>query len=378
MHADDPKPFQHPATIAAAALGASRPEGGGVVPILNPATTYEKGNAHMYYRNGGPGLADAEAVLNTLEGGAAALLFSSGMAAATHLLLALGPGAHILAPEGMYWFMRDWLKKTAPAMGLDVSFYTNTDLDAMRSAIRPGKTKAVWVETPANPDWAVTDIAAAAEIAHAAGAKLFVDSTCATPILSRPLTLGADVVMHSATKYLNGHSDVLAGALITRDADDFWDQVHAMRTGLGATLGAFEAWLLLRGLRTLDVRMQRHSENARWLASRLSDHPRISHVMYPGLPGDPGHAVARKQMCGGFGGMMSIRVKGGPDAAAQTAKRTKLFFDATSLGGVESLIEHRGPIEGPDSPTPQDLLRLSVGLENAQDLLDDLDQALGQ
>ena len=378
MHADDPKLFQHPATIAAAALGAGRPEGGGVVPIINPATTFEKGNEHMYYRNSGPGLADAEAVLNKLEGGAGALLFSSGMAAATHLLLALGPGGHILAPEGMYWFLRDWLKKTAPAMGLEISFYANTDLDAIRAAIRPGHTKAVWVETPANPDWAVTDIAAVAEIAHDNGAKLFVDSTCATPILSRPLALGADVVMHSATKYLNGHSDVLAGALITRDADDFWDQVHAMRTGLGATLGAFEAWLLLRGLRTLDVRMQRHSENALWLAERLRDHPRLSHVMYPGLPSDPGHAVAIKQMCGGFGGMLSIRVKDGAEAAARTAKRTKLFVDATSLGGVESLIEHRGPIEGPDSPTPQDLLRLSVGLENAQELLDDLDQALGQ
>lgn len=366
------------ATIAAAMVGITQSDTGDIAPSINPATTYAKGQGYSYYRDDGPGLRDAERVLCKLEQGADARLFSSGMAAATHLLIALGPGTHIVAPKTMYWFLRGWMLGHAKDFGLSVTLYDNGDLQSIRDCIKEGETKVVWLETPANPDWSVTDIAAAARIAHGVGAQLFIDSTAATPILTQPLLLGADVVMHSATKYLNGHSDVLAGALVTREQNAFWDQVVKARTGLGSTLGAFEAWLLLRGMRTLDVRMERHCRNAMKLAEVMQDHPSVSHVLYPGLPSHPGHDIAKKQMNGGFGGMVSIRLKDGADAAARMVTRTKLFKNATSLGGTESLIEHRGPVEGLDSPTPQDLLRLSVGLEDVDDLIADLDQALGQ
>ncbi len=369
--------FKDPATVAAAMIGIAGTETGDVAPHIKPATTYRYGQGYVYYRDGGPGLTDTEAVLQRLEGGDGALAFASGMAAATCLLTALGPGAHVIAPEAMYWYLRNWMLKEGPSFGLRITLYPNGDLAAMKAAIINGETRAVWVETPANPNWSVTDIAAAADIAHQAGAMLFIDSTAAPPCITRSLDYGADVVMHSATKYLNGHSDVLAGALITRKKDDFWERVHEARAGFGSTLGAFESWLLLRGLRTLDVRMQRHSENAQRVALAIKENPAVSHVLYPGLPDHPGHEVAAKQMKG-FGGMMSIRVKGGAEAAARVVTRTRLFTNATSLGGTESLIEHRGPVEGPDSPTPQDLLRLSVGLENADDLIADLEQALGQ
>lgn len=369
--------FTDPATIAASMIGISDAETGDVAPHVKPATTYEYGKGYSYYRGTAPGLEDTERVLARLEGGEAAMVFASGMAAATSLLVSLGSDTHVVAPETMYWFLRNWMIKDAPAFGLSVTLYKNGDLDSIRNAIEPGKTKAVWVETPANPDWSITDIAAAAEIAHAARAKLFIDSTTSPPVITRPLELGADVVMHSATKFLNGHSDVLAGALITKEKNDLWECVNHARAGFGGTLGAFESWLLLRGMRTLDVRMQRHSENAMRVAEAMLSNPAVSHVLYPGLSDHPGHEIAAKQMKG-FGGMMSIRLKGGADAAARAVLRTKLFRNATSLGGTESLIEHRGPVEGPDSPTPQDLLRLSVGLENAADLIADLEQALGQ
>lgn len=369
--------FTDPATVAASMIGISDAETGDVAPHVKPATTYKYGQGYVYYRDKGPGMQDVEEVLRRLEGGKAAMVFASGMGAATSLLVSLGPDAHVVAPETMYWFLRNWMINDARAFGLSVTLYRNGDLDAIRNAIQPGKTKAVWVETPANPDWSITDIQAAADIAHDAGALLFIDSTTAPPVITRPLELGADVVMHSATKFLNGHSDVLAGALITNETNDLWERVHHARAGFGATLGAFESWLLLRGMRTLDVRMQRHSENAMRVAEAMLSNPAVSHVLYPGLPDHPGHDIAKKQMKG-FGGMMSIRLKGGADAAARAVLRTKLFRNATSLGGTESLIEHRGPVEGPDSPTPQDLLRLSVGLENADDLIADLEQALGQ
>ena len=369
--------FTNPSTIAAAMIGTRASESGDVAPQIKPATTYAKGHGYSYYRDDGPGMADVEQVLMRLEGGQGAMVFASGMAAATCLLTALGPGAHVIAPETMYWYLRSWMLKEAPAFGLRVTLYPNGDLAVMQAAIEPGATKAVWIETPANPDWSITDIAAAADIAHKAGAKLFIDSTAAPPCITRSLDFGADVVMHSATKYLNGHSDVLAGALITNSKDGLWEKVHAARAGFGSTLGAFESWLLLRGLRTLDVRMQRHSENAMRVAGAMLANPAISHVLYPGLPDHPGHEIAAKQM-NGFGGMMSIRLNGGEAAAARAVTRTTLFTNATSLGGTESLIEHRGPVEGPDSPTPQDLLRLSVGLESADDLIADLEQAIGQ
>ena len=329
--------FNDPVTIAASMIGISDTETGDVAPQVKPATTYKYGQGYVYYRDDGPGLMDTEEVLRRLEGGAAAMVFSSGMAAATALLLSLGQGAHVIAPETMYWFLRNWLVKEAPAFGISVSLYPNGDLDAMKAAIKPGETKVVWAETPANPDWSITDIAAAADIAHDAGAMLFIDSTVAPPVITRPLALGADVVMHSATKFLNGHSDVLAGVLVTKQQDTLWEKVHYARASLGSTLGAFEAWLLLRGMRTLDVRMQRHSENAIRVAEAMLGNPAVSHVLYPGLPDHPGHDVAAKQMKS-FGGMMSIRLAGGADAAARAVTRTRLFRNATSLGGTSLMV----------------------------------------
>jgi len=272
--------------------------------------------------------------------------------------------------------LRRWFVDEAPRFGYRITLVDTADLAALRAAIRPGATKLVWIESPANPLWGITDVAAAAEIAHGAGAILAIDSTVATPVLTRPLALGADIVMHSATKYLNGHSDVIAGALATARSDALWTRIEAVRAGHGAILGPFEAWLLLRGLRTLDVRVRAQSEAALELARRFAQHGVVDNVLYPGLPHHPGHAVAARQMTGGFGGMLSIRVKGGEGAAIATAARVNLWKRATSLGGVESLIEHRASIEGPTSPCPTDLLRLSVGLEDVDDLYADLDRAL--
>jgi cystathionine gamma-synthase len=249
-------------------------------------------------------------------------------------------------------------------------------MDGLAAAVEPGRTKLVWIESPANPTWPITDIAAAADIAHRAGAHLAVDSTVATPILTRPIELGADIVMHSATKYLNGHSDVVAGALVTARHDELWERIVAIRSGNGAVLGSFEAWLLLRGMRTLHLRVERASRTAQTIAEHFAGHARIVATLYPGLHSHPGHAVAARQMHGGFGGMLSIRVAGGERAAIATAARVTVWKRATSLGGVESLIEHRASIEGAGSPAPPDLLRLSAGIEDAGDLIGDLEQAL--
>jgi cystathionine gamma-synthase len=234
----------------------------------------------------------------------------------------------------------------------------------------------VWAESPANPQWAITDLAAAAEIAHAAGGRLAVDSTAATPVFTRPLDLGADLVMHSATKYLNGHSDLVAGALITRAEDEQWKTIKDLRVQLGGVPGTFESWLLLRGMRTLFPRVRASAANAAALAERFKSHPHVAHVLYPGLRDFPGHAVAARQMQGGYGGMLSIRVRGGEEGAIAAAAQVRVWKRATSLGGVESLLEHRASVEGPDTPCPRDLLRLSAGIEDADDLYDDLDQAL--
>jgi cystathionine gamma-synthase len=244
------------------------------------------------------------------------------------------------------------------------------------SAAVTARTALVWIETPANPLWSVTDVAAMAEIAHKAGAALAVDSTCATPILSQPLALGADIVMHAATKYLNGHSDVLAGALAGRTSSPLWERVKMVRKNVGAILGPFEAFLLIRGMRTLDLRVREASRNALILAEKLAAHRHVAEVLYPGLEGSPGHRTASRQMSGGFGGMLSVRVKGGEAGAIRVAKEVGLWKRATSLGGVESLIEHRASIEGAGSPCPTDLLRLSTGIEDPDDLFADLDQAL--
>jgi cystathionine gamma-synthase len=304
------------------------------------------------------------------------MLFASGMAAACAVFLSLSPGDHVVAPRVMYWGLRNWLLTDAAHWGLRTSFVDMSDLAAVRAALQPGRTRLVWTESPANPLWDITDIAAVAELAHEAGARLAIDSTCASPALTRPLAHGADIVMHAATKYLNGHSDVIAGALACRTPDEFWDRIARFRKSVGAILGPWEAFLLIRGMRTLDLRVRTASASALHLAERLATHPLVAQVLYPGLPTHPGHALALRQMDGGFGGMLSIRVQGGEPAAIATAARVALWKRATSLGGVESLIEHRASIEGEGSPCPPDLLRLSTGIEDPDDLYQDLDQAL--
>src|SRR5947208_1527258 len=373
----------HPATLAAQALGWTDASTGAVVLPVHTATTFVRDPDNQYRRGRSYGRADnpsydqPQALLTALEGGAASLLFSSGMAAAAAVFQSLPRDAHVIAPQVMYWGLRSWLRNFAEAWGLAVEFIDATSLDALRRAVRSGRTRLVWIETPANPLWSVTDIAGAAEIAHAGGALLAVDSTAATPVLTRPLALGADLVMHSATKYLNGHSDVIAGSLTAARADECWQQLVAARSGGGAILGSLEAYLLLRGMRTLYPRVERACRSAQHIAERLERYPGVLAVLYPGLPGHPGHEVAARQMAGGFGGMLSIRVKGGESAAVATAARVRLWKRATSLGGVESLLEHRASVEGAGSPVPPDLLRLSVGIEDADDLIADLEQALG-
>ncbi len=375
-------PNLKPATLAAQALGAGDERTGAIVPPVHTATTFARGADYelpgrwSYGRPDNPTTEAAEAVIAALEGGEAALLFGSGMAAATSLFMALKPGDHVVAPRVMYWALRGWLVGTLQPWGVAVDLVDMTDLATLAAAVRPGRTRAVWVETPANPTWAVTDIAAASGIAHAAGALLAVDNTVPTPVLTRPLELGADLVMHSATKYLNGHGDVLAGALVASRTDGLWPRLLAQRSGGGAVLGGFEAWLLLRGLRTLPLRVREACRNAQAVAEHCQGHPAVLAVHYPGLGNDPGHAIARRQMQGGFGGMLSIRVRGGRDAALAVAGRLQLWARATSLGGVESLVEHRASIEGPDGAAPPDMLRLSAGIEDAGDLITDLDQAL--
>jgi cystathionine gamma-synthase len=376
------RPDLKPRTLAAQALGYIEPETRGVAPPVHVATTFIRDPDNQYRTGFAYGRPDnatvrlTESVIAALEGAAEAFLFGSGMAAATAVVMALPQGAHIVAPQVMYWGLRHWLVDDAPRYGYRVDLVDMTDLAAVRAAVRPGETRLVWIETPGNPLWTITDIAAVAEIAHAAGARLAIDSTAATPVFTRPIALGADIVMHSATKYLNGHSDVLAGVLATARQDDLWAAIKGVRAHQGGIVGAFEAWLLLRGLRTLDVRVRAQAESASRLAARFAEHPLISDVLYPGLPRHPGHAIAARQMTGGFSGMLSIRVRGGEQAAISTAARVELWKRATSLGGVESLLEHRASVEGPNTPCPPDLLRLSVGLEDADDLHADLDRAL--
>jgi len=381
MNREDSKKWA-PETLAAQTLFGTDPVNGMIVPSIHPATTYLRDpdnqyrHGRVYSRSDNPTYEVAANLLAALEGGEEALLFASGMAAATAVFLALSPGDHVIAPKMMYWALRRWLGDTATRWGLEVELVETEDLAAVKAALKPGKTKLIWLETPANPVWSITDIAAIAQLAKSVGAKLAVDSTVATPILTKPLALGADIVMHSATKYLNGHSDVIAGALVTKAKDELWARIRTNLSGIGGVLGPFEAWLLQRGMRTLSVRVKAACAGAMELAQRLSNHPAVSEVLYPGLPHFPGHEVAKRQMQGGFGGVLSIRVRAGEQAAIATAANVTLWQRATSLGGVESLIEHRASVEGPTSPVPADLLRLSVGIESPDDLYQDLIQAL--
>jgi cystathionine gamma-synthase len=375
------RPFSR-RTLAAQALGRIDERTRAIVPPIHLATTFERDpdnlyrSGNVYGRPDNESVREAEAVIGALEGASTTLVFGSGMSAAIALFLSLGPGAHVIAPKSMYWALRAWLVNEAPAFGISIGFVDAENSSTLAGAVKPGETKLVWLETPSNPLWGVSDIEGAARAAHAAGAVLAVDSTCATPVFTRPIALGADVVMHSATKYLNGHSDVLAGALCFARDDALSARARTIRQSHGMILHPFEAFLLIRGLRTLDLRARAAAANAMELANRLSNHAAVSAVLYPGLPHHPGHDIARRQMKGGFGGMLSIRVRGGAEAAISAAARVRLWKRATSLGGVESLIEHRASIEGANSPCPPDLLRLSSGIEDVEDLWRDIDDAL--
>jgi cystathionine gamma-synthase len=369
-------------TLTAQAMGDIDAATGALAPAIHPSTTYERSpdgtyrSGLAYTRSDNPTYDHAERLLAALDGGGAAMLFASGSAAVTAVFQSLLPGDHVLVSRVLYWGVRKWLAEFAAAWGLDIEFTDTSDLVAVERAIRPGRTRLLWVETPANPMWDITDLAAITAIAHAAAVRVAADGTVATPVLTRPLDFGADLVVHSATKYLNGHSDVLAGAIVTARPDPFWERIRSWRRNAGSVLGPFEAWLLQRGMRTLFVRVRRSSETALALARHFDGHPALASVLYPGLLSHPGHAIAARQMTGGFGGMLSIRVAGGEKAAMAVAAAVKVFKRATSLGGVESLIEHRRSTEGPSSPVPDDLLRLSIGLESPHDLIDDLGAAL--
>ncbi len=372
-----------PETIVAQAMGVIEPVTGAVVPPVHASTTYVRNPANelvgglLYSRADNPNYRLVEDVVTKLEGGAEAAVFASGNAAGATVFQALQPGDHVLIPEVFYWALRSWILGWAKPWGLRVESVDMTDPGKVAAALRKGETKLVWIETPANPNLDVTDIAAVSIVAHEAGAIVAVDSTFATPVHTRPLEHGADLVMHSATKYLNGHSDVVAGVLVTKESNEFWATIKRLRAQGGAVLGPFEAWLLLRGLRTLHVRVRTQSGNAQAIAEHFNSHAGINAVLYPGLWNFPGHQVAASQMHGGFGGMLSLRVKGGGPAALKVIERVQLWKRATSLGGVESLIEHRATVEGPTSSVPPDLLRLSAGIEAVEDLIADLEQALG-
>jgi cystathionine gamma-synthase len=353
---------------------------GAVAPPIYPSTTFERApdgtypHGHVYSRTSNPNRQALEAGLAALEGAASAAAFSSGSAAAMAIFQALRPGDHVVAPDDVYHGVRRLLRETFEPWGLAVTFADLADLDAVRAALRP-ETRLIWVETPSNPLLTITDIAAVAALAHATGARCVVDNTWATPALQHPLALGADAVMHSTTKYLSGHGDVTGGAAAFAAEDDFAARVRALQQSGGAVPSPFDCWLVLRGIRTLPYRMRAHAENAARVAAFLAEHPAVEAVHYPGLPSHRGHDVAARQMALP-GGMISIQVRGGREAAMAVAAKVEVFTRATSLGGVESLIEHRASIEGPDSPTPVNLLRLSIGLEHPDDLIADLTQAL--
>jgi len=372
-----------PETQLAQAQHFTDPETRAVVPPIQPATTFVRDadyklGRYNYGRYGSPTLEPAESLIAGLEGGAAALLFGSGLAAATAVFEPMRAGDHVVAPRIMYHGLQDWLRVLRERRGLAVEFVDPTDLDAVRAAMRPGQTKMVWVETLSNPTWDVTDLSALAEIAHGAAARLGVDATVTPPVSLRPLEHGADIVFHSTTKFLNGHSDVLGGVLTTAKDDAHWAEIADVRKYVGGVMAPFEAWLLLRGMRTLAVRWDRAEANARKIAERFQGHPAVERVLYPGLPDHPGHALAARQMTGGFGAMMSILLAGGEAAALKVATSLQTYLPATSLGGVESLVEHRASVEGPESLTPRNLLRFSIGIEAADDLIADLDQALAR
>ncbi|MEU2368107.1 cystathionine gamma-synthase [Streptomyces pseudogriseolus] len=377
---------QHFETLAIHAGNTADPLTGAVVPPIYQVSTYKQDGVgglrggYEYSRSANPTRTALEENLAALEGGRRGLAFASGLAAEDCLLRTLlAPGDHVVIPNDAYGGTFRLFAKVVARWGVEWSVADTSDPAAVRAALTE-KTKVVWVETPSNPLLGITDVAAVAQVARDAGVRLVVDNTFATPYLQQPLALGADVVVHSLTKYMGGHSDVVGGALVTGDTE-LGEELAFHQNAMGAVAGPFDSWLVLRGTKTLSVRMDRHSENAARVADMLTRHPRVTSVLYPGLPDHPGHEVAAKQMRS-FGGMISFRVEGGEQAAVEVCNRAQVFTLGESLGGVESLIEHPGrmthaSVAGSQLEVPADLVRLSVGIENVDDLLEDLKQALG-
>lgn len=363
-------------TLAIHADDGQDPHSGAVVPPINLSTTFlraEDGSypsGNVYTRAGNPNRNGLERTLAALEGGAAAAAFASGQAASYAIFQTLQPGDHVIAPAVAYHGTISSLRDVLSRWQLEFSLVDMANPDAVREAIRPN-TRMIFSETPANPMLTICDLEAISEIGHAAGALVVVDNTWATPIAQNPFQFGVDLVMHSTTKYIGGHSDVLGGAVVAREENELFERIRLIQTIGGGVPSPFDCWLLQRGIRTLPYRMRAHSENAIKVAQFLYDHPMIEGVLYPGLPDHPGHEIAARQMRY-FGGMLSCQVVGGPENARRVASGTKLFAQATSLGGTESLIEHRASVEGPHTTTPHNLLRVSVGLEHPDDLIEDL------
>ncbi|HWM90194.1 MAG TPA: aminotransferase class I/II-fold pyridoxal phosphate-dependent enzyme [Thermoanaerobaculia bacterium] len=367
-------------TLAVHAGHAIDPETGSVAPPIHLSTTFARDpegvplGGHTYIRESNPTERQLEAALASVEGGEAALVFASGMAAGIALLQTLPPGSHVIFPDDVYYGFRIAAEQHLPDWGISSTAVAMDDLAAVEAARRP-ETRLIWIESPSNPLLKVTDIRAVVELAQKAGALTLLDNTFATPALQRPIGMGVDVVLHATTKYFGGHSDVQGGALVFARKDELWERADHVRHILGAVASPFNSWLVLRGIRTLACRMAVQSSGAMEVARMLAGSPAVSAVHYPGLESHPGHEVAKRQMSA-FGGMLSFRARGGREAALRAVSRVRLFTRATSLGGVESLIEHRATSEGPQSRTPQDLIRLSIGLEHPDDLTADLEQAL--
>ncbi len=367
-------------TLAVHAAHEPDPTTGAISPPIHLSTTFERAEdgsypgGYVYGRTGNPNRAQLEAALAELEGGAAAAAFASGLAAIHAIFQALQTGDHAIVSADIYHGTRHLLTNVMQRWGLQISFVTFNDMQQVKAALRKN-TRLVYVETPSNPLLKIIDLVEAAGLAHHAGAKLVVDNTWATPVLQRPLELGADISVHSSTKYFGGHSDVTGGAVIAREDDEFFGRIREVQNLAGGVPSPFDCWLIRRGLATLPLRVLTQSRTAQQIAEFLASHPSVSQVYYPGLPNHAGHVTAKKQMSA-FGGMLSFQVKAGEAAARKVASRTKLFRQATSLGGVESLVEHRASVEGPQTTTPRDLLRLSVGIEHADDLMQDLEETL--
>ena len=369
-------------TRVAQALHFVEAETGAVVPAIQPAATYardenyEVRKPYWYRRDGSQTTAHAEAIIAEMEGATESLLFSSGMSACTAVIEHLPTGSHIVAPKVMYHGVLHQIQTYVANGRITASYYTAGNLEELATAVAAQETTLVWVETPNNPNWEVTDIRAAADIAHAAGAKLICDCTGTPPSMTKALDFGADISFHSATKYLNGHSDITGGVLSVREVGTYWEDICLIRKLQGTVLHSQDAWLLIRGMRTLFLRVERACQNAMAIAKHFEAHPLIEAVYYPGLPSDPGHDVAKRQTDGQFGGMMSIIIKGSEQTAIDVTRFCELFYPATSLGGVESLIEHRKTVSGEGFPVHPRLLRLSIGIEDANDLIYDLEQSL--